>query len=88
MENTLLFIGSTNILVRLLTVNIRNCLTPRNPKMCDPILVTLLKMRHHYSTNINHKGLQRTANEYAEERRIYSQSSRENAHPSPAAHPH
>ena len=23
------------------------------------------------STNINHKGLQRTANEYAEERRIY-----------------
>ena len=23
------------------------------------------------TTNINHKGLQRTANEYAEERRIY-----------------
>ena len=24
-----------------------------------------------YCTNINHKGLQRTANEYAKERRIY-----------------
>ena len=22
---------------------------PKNPKMCDPILVTLLKMRPHYS---------------------------------------
>ena len=21
----------------------KNCLTPKNPKMCDPILVTLLK---------------------------------------------
>ena len=27
----------------------RNCLTPKNPKMCDPILVTLLKIRPHYS---------------------------------------
>ena len=27
----------------------KNCLTPRNLKMCDPILVTLLKMRPHYS---------------------------------------
>ena len=27
----------------------KNCLTPQNPKMCDPILVTLLKMRPHYS---------------------------------------
>ena len=26
---------------------------------------------HSLSTNVNHKGLQRTANEYAEERRIY-----------------
>ena len=26
----------------------KNCLTPKNPKMCDPILVTLLKMRPHY----------------------------------------
>ena len=24
------------------------CLTPKNPKMCDPILVTLLKIRPHY----------------------------------------
>ena len=49
MKNTLLFICSTNILVRLLTVNMKNCLTPKNPKMCDPILVTLSKMRPHYS---------------------------------------
>ena len=49
MKNTLLFICSTNILVRLLTVNMKNCLTPNNPKMCDPIAVTLLKMRPHNS---------------------------------------
>ena len=49
MKNTKLFIGSTNILVRLLTVNMKNCLTPENPKMCDPILVTLLKMRPNFS---------------------------------------
>ena len=49
MKNTLLFICSANILVRLLTVNMKNCLTPKNPKMCDPILVTLLKMRPHDS---------------------------------------
>ena len=36
MKNTLLFNYSTNILVRLLTVNMKNCLTPKNPKMCDP----------------------------------------------------
>ena len=30
-----------NILVRLLTVNVKNCLTPKNPEMCDPILVTI-----------------------------------------------
>ena len=49
MKNTLLFICSTNILVRLPTVNMKNCLTPKNSKMCYPILVTLLKMRPHYS---------------------------------------
>ena len=49
MKNTSLFICTTNIVVRLLTVNMKNCLTPKNPKMCDPILVTLLKMRPHYS---------------------------------------
>ena len=48
MKNTLLFTYSTNILVRLLTVNKKNYLTPRNPKICDPILVTLLKMQPHY----------------------------------------
>ena len=49
MKNTLLFIYSTNILVCLLTVNLKNFLTPKNPKMCDLILVTVLKMRPHYS---------------------------------------
>ena len=49
MKNTLLFFCSRNILKRLLTVNVKNCLTPKNPKMCDPILVTLLKMRPCYS---------------------------------------
>ena len=36
MKNTLFFTYSTNILVRLLTVNMKNCLTLKNPKMCDP----------------------------------------------------
>ena len=31
MKNTLLFSYSTNILVRLLMVNMKNCLTPKNP---------------------------------------------------------
>ena len=45
MKNTLLFICSTNILVRLLTINMENCLTPKNRKMCDPILFNpVLKM--------------------------------------------
>ena len=39
MKNTLLFIWSTNILVRLLTINVENSLTPKNPKRCDPIIV-------------------------------------------------
>ena len=46
---TWIFTYSTNILVRLLTVNMKNCLTPKKPKMCDPILVALLKMRPHFS---------------------------------------
>ena len=54
MKNTLLFIHSMNILVHLLTVNMKNCLTPKNLKMCDPILVTLLKMRPHYSQSSRH----------------------------------
>ena len=49
MKNTLLFIYSTNILVRLLTINIKNCLSPKNLKMYDPILATLLKVWPHYS---------------------------------------
>ena len=48
MKSTLLFIYR-NILVRLLTVNTKNCLSPKNLKMCYPILVTLLKMQPHYS---------------------------------------
>ena len=48
MKNTLLFLCSTNILVCLRTVNMKNCLTPKNPKMCDPILVTLFKKWPHF----------------------------------------
>ena len=48
MKNTLLVIYSTNILVRLLTVNMKKkSVLPQ--KMRDPILVTLLKMRPRYS---------------------------------------
>ena len=39
MKNTLLFICSTNMLVRLPTVNLKNCLTQKNSKMCYPIIV-------------------------------------------------
>ena len=46
MKKTLLFTYSTNILVRLLTGNMKNCLTPKIRKCA---LVTLLKMRPHYS---------------------------------------
>ena len=43
MKNTLLFTDCTNILVRLLTVT-----CPKNPKMCDPIIVyPVVKMRLH-----------------------------------------
>ena len=52
MKNSLLVVYSTNILVRLLTGNMKNCLTPKNPKMCDPILVTLSKMRPHHRQSI------------------------------------
>ena len=47
-KNTLLLIYSTNILVRLLTINMENRLTPKNPKMCDPIKVNpVVKMGPH-----------------------------------------
>ena len=49
MKNTSLFTYSTNILIRLLTVNVKNFFYPKSPKMCDPILVTPLKMRPRYS---------------------------------------
>ena len=49
MKNTSLFTYRTNVLVRLLTVNVKNFFNPKNPKMCDPILVTPLKMRRHCS---------------------------------------
>ena len=48
MKNTCLFPYSTNIVVRLLFKN-KELYYPKNQKMCDPILVTLLKMRPHYS---------------------------------------
>ena len=48
-KNTLLFICSKNILVSWLTVNMKNCLTLENPKMCDPFLVTLSTLQSHYS---------------------------------------
>ena len=48
MKNTLLFIYSANTLVRLLTVNMKNCLRPKTSESVRPV-VTLLKMRPHYS---------------------------------------
>ena len=39
MKNT----NSTNILVRLLTANMRNCLTPKKQKLCDPVLVNSIE---------------------------------------------
>ena len=51
MKNTFLFVYSTNILVHLLTVNMKNCLIPKNQKMCDRILVNpVVKMRPHPAT--------------------------------------
>ena len=41
MKNNFLFINSTNIQVRLLTVNMKTLSYPKNPKMCNPILITL-----------------------------------------------
>ena len=40
MKNTLLYTCRTNILVRLLTKNMKNCVTPQNPKICDPLIVS------------------------------------------------
>ena len=48
MKTALLFTYSKNILVCLLTVNMKNCLTQES-KNVRPLQVTLLKMRPHYS---------------------------------------
>ena len=47
MKNTLLLTHSTNILVRLLTVNVKNFLASKIRKCATTL--TLLKMRPHYS---------------------------------------
>ena len=59
MRNTLLFICSTNILVRLLTINMENYLTRKTPEMCDPIIVNpVVKMlRAQNSNTANTKGV-------------------------------
>ena len=50
MKNNLLFAHSTNILVRLLAVNMKTELSyPKNPKTCNSILVTPLKMQLDHS---------------------------------------
>ena len=47
----ILFTHSTNILVRLPTVNMKNSYPNNRQKMCDPILVvTLLRVRPHDQT--------------------------------------
>ena len=46
MKNILLFTYSTNVLVRLLTVIVENCLAPKIKKECDPIIANpVMKMR-------------------------------------------
>ena len=58
MKNSLRFTYNANILVRLLTINIHKYedLSYReNPKMCDPMFVTLSKMRPHYSQTSREK---------------------------------
>ena len=48
MKNILLFTYSTNVLVRLLTVIVENCLAPKIKKECDPIIANpVVKMRPH-----------------------------------------
>ena len=55
MRNTLLFTYGTNILVRLLTVNMKSELSyPKNQKMCDLIIVNLVvKMRFHPAAHLH-----------------------------------
>ena len=49
MKNILLFTYSTNILCAFANHKYKELSYPQNQKMCDPILVTRLKMRPHYS---------------------------------------
>ena len=50
MKNTLLFTYSTNILLRLLTVNLKNCLTPKNQETVRPHSSnSIWKMLPHHS---------------------------------------
>ena len=44
-EHFTLHLQTTNILVRLLTINKKHCLTPKNPKMRDPIIVNPIQMQ-------------------------------------------
>ena len=49
MKNTLLFICSTNILSgTFANLKYEKLSYPKNPKMCDPILVTLLNIGTFY----------------------------------------
>ena len=49
MKNTLLFTYSTTILATFANRKYKQLSYTKNPKMCDPILVTLLKMQPHHS---------------------------------------
>ena len=53
MKNTLLFTYSTNIHAKR---KYEELSYPKNPKMCDPILVTLLKMQPHSSHSSRENG--------------------------------
>ena len=67
MKNTLLYTYSTNTLVGLLTVNMtQNCLTPKIMKMCDCMIVTLLKMRPHKAVPPPPPGNRVTLNHFGE----------------------
>ena len=48
MKNTFLFTYSTNALVRFVNTD-KELSYPKHQKMCDPILVTLLKLLPHHS---------------------------------------
>ena len=49
MKNSLLFTCSTKNCGTFANSKYEELSYPKNQKMCDPVLVTLLKMRPHYS---------------------------------------